>query len=189
MIALLALRHKNSSGMSYSQSGFLFLLDFLQLFLLVISSWCLSELPHKIIPADYLGALSWHFQIYELCRWRRKLHCVCVSMCVFCVPHSLEKNILKTLENIMCSETNTALGVLPKLEEYDMDFFNPFTLFPSLWNCPVKVTKASSGHMSACMSCSHSASHTVCCLSLRHYPLLTSETHSPDFCLFQWLLC
>lgn len=84
MVALLVLQHRNSSGVSYSQSGFLFLLAFLQLLLLVFPSWCLGELPHKIINVGYLAALSGHRRIYELCRWQWKLHsifCCILSVC------------------------------------------------------------------------------------------------------------
>lgn len=90
-VALLVLQHRNSSGVSYSQSGFLFLLAFLQLLLLVIPSWCLGELPHKIINAGYLAALSGHRKIYELCRWQWKLHSNFL-LHIFCVPRGLEKN-------------------------------------------------------------------------------------------------
>lgn len=93
MIVSLALQHTCWPGMIYSQPVFLFLFSLLQLFLLVILSGCLGELPHKIINAGLSGVLSWLVTVYELCGWQWSFYSIFLLLSICPVCHSvLEKN-------------------------------------------------------------------------------------------------
>lgn len=99
-------------------------------------------------------------------------------LCIFCVPHSLEK-IKHLWEHRMLVDQHNSGGI-PSLEEYSIYFFNPLTLFPSLWNCPVKVAKDLQGphirlHL---MQPLINIWHSLHSLSLKSYPLLASETRT-----------
>lgn len=93
---------------------------------------------------------------------------------IFCVSRSLEKQNKTTFKNIICSETNTAFGVLPELEECGFYISSISSLCSYHSETALsRLPKTSNGHFSK-------ASLLTSLLILYVVVLLTPHLHLPS---------